>query len=89
MNRLGRHRVQADRVINPFDLQLSDLVDFDAMATLLQAAFRRLRVIIRMPPQRIGLLLQPYQRTHDARELLHTYQNRWGGIGNPFAMMIA
>ena len=87
MNRLGRHRVQADRVINPFDLQLSDLIDFDAMATRLQSAYRRLRIVIRLPPRIIGVLLQPPQRTRDALELRHTYQNRWGGIGNPFAML--
>ena len=85
MRNLGRHRVQAARVINPFDLQISDLIDFDAAATRLQAAFRRLLSIINMPPQRIfdsyfpdGWHLQVHQRTEDANVLRNTYRSRWG-----------
>ena len=58
MRNLGRHRVQ---VINPFD----------AAATLLQAAVRRLFAIINMPPEMIfdsfvgGWHPQLHQRTHD------------------------
>jgi hypothetical protein len=93
MRNLGRHRVQAARVINPFDLQISDLIDFDAAATRLQAAFLRLLSIINMPPQRIfdsyfggdGWVLQVHQRTEDANVLRNTYRSRWG-VGNPFAM---
>jgi hypothetical protein len=85
MRNLGRHRVQAARVINPFDLQISDLIDFDAAATRLQAAFRRLLSIINMPPQRIFdsyfpdvWHLQVHQRTEDANVLRNTYRSRWG-----------
>jgi len=82
MRNLGRHRVQAARVINPFDLQISDLIDFDAAATLLQAAVRRLFAIINMPPEMIfdiisgvgGWHPQMHQRTHEAHELRETYR---------------
>ena len=82
MRNLGRHRVQAARVINPFDLQISDLIDFDAAATRLQAAVRRLFAIINMPPEMIfdiisgvgGLHPQMHQRTHEAHERRETYR---------------
>jgi hypothetical protein len=69
MRNLGRHRVQ---LINPFD----------AAATLLQAAVRRLFAIINMPPEMIfdiisgvgGLHPQMHQRTHEAHELRETYR---------------
>ena len=69
MRNLGRHRVQ---LINPFD----------AAATLLQAAVRRLFAIINMPPEMIfdtisgvgGWHPQMHQRTHEAHELRETYR---------------
>ena len=76
MRNLGRHRVQ---LINPFD----------AAATLLQAAVRRLFAIITMPPERIfdehhlvllnGVFMpgwhhQMHQRTHEAHERRETYR---------------
>jgi len=87
----GTDRVQAARVIDPFDLVISDLIDFDAAATRLQAAFRRLLTIINMLSQMIfdsivgGWHPQLHQRTlHDAHEPRHTYQTRWGVV-DPFA----
>ena len=69
MRNLGRHRVQLS---NPFD----------AAATLLQAAVRRLFAIINMPPEMIfdiisgvgGLHPQMHQRTHEAHERRETYR---------------
>ena len=69
MRNLGRHRVQ---LINPFD----------AAATRLQAAVRRLFAIINMPPEMIfdiisgvgGLHPQMHQRTHEAHERRETYR---------------
>ena len=69
MRNLGRLRVQLS---NPFD----------AAATLLQAAVRRLFAIINMPPEMIfdiisgvgGWHPQMHQRTHEAHELKETYR---------------
>jgi hypothetical protein len=76
MNRWGRHRVQAARVIDPFDLVISDLIDFDAAATRLQAAFRRLLTIINMPSQMIfDSIVGGWQIPSCTREPCMTHMN--------------